>query len=131
MGSPVNRERSLSVAEFLSRLDVCYQHQSGVVQSAGSGDLTGIQLRKAKEASPWAQCVLGHLGRLLWMEDADGSPKAGSKRMLEVFRHFDEDGNGLLERGEFAKAVKALLAEYKDRLPAAIWEETASDEHIR
>lgn len=28
------------------------------------------------QASPWARSVLSRLGRLLWMEDAEGSPKA-------------------------------------------------------
>merc|ERR1719277_298539 len=50
--------------------------------------------------------------------------------MLDVFRFFDADGNGLLEREEFANAVKTLLSEFGDELPESITEETASDERI-
>merc|ERR1712187_931438 len=81
-------------------------------------------------ASPWVRSVLSHVGRLLWMEDAHGSPKAGSTRVLSVFRSFDENNDGLLERNEFAKAVKHLLKEYGPQLPAAIAEETATREKM-
>merc|ERR1711957_55149 len=54
----------------------------------------------------------------------------GSTRMLEVFRYFDQDGDGLLQRKEFGEAVKALLAEYNAVLPVELAAETASDERI-
>lgn len=123
--SPVGR--SICVFEFLSRLDVCYQHQAAVEKSAAKAPPA---LRPVREATPWARSVLGHVGRLLWMEDAEGSPKAGSQRMLEVFRYFDEDGDGLLQRSEFAQAVKTLLQEYSSELPAELAETTASDERM-
>eukprot|EP00428_Durinskia_dybowskii_P033917 CAMPEP_0170273086 /NCGR_PEP_ID=MMETSP0116_2-20130129/36504_1 /TAXON_ID=400756 /ORGANISM="Durinskia baltica, Strain CSIRO CS-38" /LENGTH=511 /DNA_ID=CAMNT_0010524311 /DNA_START=37 /DNA_END=1571 /DNA_ORIENTATION=- len=87
--------------------------------------------RSAKqEPTPWARSVLSHLGRLLWMEDAGGSPKAGSTRMLEVFRHFDFNGDGLLQREEFTKAVKTLFAEYASVLPPALVAQSASNDRI-
>lgn len=113
--------RPLGVFEFLARLDICFQHQEGAEQNSTA---------RQKEASDWAKSVLSHLGRLLWTEDAGGSPKAGSSRMLEVFRYFDEDKDGLLERAEFSQAVKRLLAEYARDLPEALAAETASDERI-
>jgi len=124
--SPVGR--SICVFEFLSRLDVCYQHQAAVEKSAAKA---APGLRPRREATPWARSVLAHVGRLLWMEDAEGSPKAGSQRMLEVFRCFDQDGDGLLQCEEFGQAVKTLLQEYAAELPAELAEETASDERIR
>ncbi|CAK9113325.1 unnamed protein product [Durusdinium trenchii] len=121
--SPVGRP--LGVFEFLSRLDICFQQQASL-NSKGSE-------KRLEKASPWARSVLGRLGRLLWMEDAEGSPKAASARMLQVFRYFDkepndlldpfDDGDGLLQREEFSQAVKQLLAEYKEA-------ESASDERI-
>merc|ERR1711976_314203 len=50
--------------------------------------------------------------------------------MLEVFRYFDEDKDGLLQRKEFAEAVKRLLQEYARELPEQLSVETASDERI-
>jgi len=135
--SPVGRP--LCVFEFLSRLDVCFQHHAGVVQGTAAAAPQGgggVESKApslpqpVREATPWASSVLSHVGRLLWMEDAEGSPKAGSQRMLEVFRCFDADGDGLLQRDEFAKAVKALLAEYAQELPPELAAETASDERI-
>lgn len=123
----------MKVFEFLSRLDVCYQHQAGVVQGTAvdsSATTAPGMPQPRREPTPWARSVLAHLGRLLWMEDAGGSPKAGSTRMLEVFRDFDADCDGLLQRSEFAMAVKTLLAEYAKELPAAIAAETATDERI-
>lgn len=46
------------------------------VASQASLNSKGTEKRLEK-ASPWARSVLGRLGRLLWMEDAEGSPKAG------------------------------------------------------
>ena len=37
-------------------------------------------LGAAVQASPWARSLLSRLGRLLWMEAIDGSPKAGNFR---------------------------------------------------
>jgi len=144
--SPVGR--STDVFEFLSRLDVCYQYHHSVErgklmpdtspEAGGQKDFSNVSSSTSSapgspraEASPWARSVLAHLGRLLWMEDAGGSPKAGSNRMLQVFRYFDEDSNGLLERAEFEKAVKTMLTEYRAELPDAIARETACDERIR
>ncbi|CAK9007400.1 unnamed protein product [Durusdinium trenchii] len=118
--SPVGRP--LGVFEFLSRLDICFQQQASL-NSKGSE-------KRLEKASPWARSVLGRLGRLLWMEDAEGSPKAASARMLQVFRYFDKDGDGLLQREEFSQAVKQLLAEYKEDLPEMLKAESASDERI-
>ncbi|CAJ1407771.1 unnamed protein product [Effrenium voratum] len=118
--SPVGRP--LGVFEFLSRLDICFQQQASL-NSKGSE-------KRLEKATPWARSVLARLGRLLWMEDAEGSPKAASTRMLQVFRFFDKDGDGLLQREEFSQAVKQLLAEYKEDLPEMLKAESASDERI-
>lgn len=124
--SPKNN--SLSVAEFISRLDIVYQHESNVSRTL---DGSGSGSAQPKEpVSQWARSVLAHLGRLLWMEDADGSPKAGSKRMLTVFKYFDEDGDGLLQRSEFAEAVKTMLSEYKEELPPALVGKPPDDAQI-
>ncbi|CAJ1358592.1 unnamed protein product, partial [Effrenium voratum] len=64
--SPVGRP--LGVFEFLSRLDICFQQQASL-NSKGSE-------KRLEKATPWARSVLARLGRLLWMEDAEGSPKA-------------------------------------------------------
>jgi len=50
--------------------------------------------------------------------------------MLEVFRQFDEDRDGLLKRVEFAGAVKALLVEYERELPAVLAQASVSDERV-
>jgi len=118
--SPVGRP--LGVFEFLSRLDICFRQQASLSAS-------GAETRLEK-ASPWARTVLVRLGRLLWMEDAEGSPKAGSTRMLEVFRNFDQDGDGLLQRREFSKAVKQLIEDFREELPEMIRTEHATDEKI-
>jgi len=117
--------RPLGVFEFLARLDICFQHQAGMTQNS-----TSSLAARQSTASPWAKSVLSHLGRLLWTEDSGGSPKAGSSRMLEVFRYFDEDKDGLLQRAEFSEAVKRLLAEYARDLPEPLAAGTASDEHV-
>jgi len=131
--SPREQSRPLSVFEFLSRLDVCYQRQSarGVTMADSETGVDKPALKQpTKEGSHWVRSVLNHVGRLLWMEDASGSPKAGNDRMLAVFRHFDENGDGLLARSEFAKAVKTLLKEYSRELPPQISEETATAARI-
>lgn len=123
--------RSMGVFEFLSRLDVCFRHQESVQQAlAGQeqiGSQGGLSLRPTRETTPWVRSVLAHLGRLVWMEDAGGSPKAGSTRMLEIFKHFDADGDGLLRENEFGDAVRTLLDEYKDSLPEALVADPVSD----
>jgi len=134
--SPVNR--SIGVFEFLSRLDVIFRHQAGVLHALAADGETGSlaappsvgPASAVREPTPWARSVLRHLGRLLWMEDAEGSPKAGSTRMLEVFRHFDEDGDGLLRQDEFAGAIKTLLAEYAPLLPEALTSQAVTDDKL-
>lgn len=112
----------LGVFEFLSQLDICFQHQTSVA---------GNKSKKAQaQPSPWVKSVLAHLGRLMYMEDAGGSPKAGSQRMLEVFRFFDQDGDGLLQRDEFSEAVRKLLSLYSKELPAALSVESATEKLI-
>lgn len=130
--SPTNNSRPLGVFEFLSRLDVCYQRQTakGVTMADSKGAQQDKPAESMKKAPPWVTSVLNHVGRLIWMEDAHGSPKAGNDRMLAVFRHFDENNDGLLARGEFAKAVKTLLREYAAELPSQISEETATSDKI-
>lgn len=118
--SPVGRP--LGVFEFLSRLDICFQQQASL-NSKGPD-------KRLEKASPWARSVLSRLGRLLWMEAIDGSPKAASTRMLDIFKQFDQDGDGLLQREEFSQAVKQLLAEYKRDLPEMLTAESASDGRI-
>lgn len=118
--SPVGRP--LGVFEFLSRLDICFQQQASL-NSKGPD-------KRLEKASPWARSVLSRLGRLLWMEDAEGSPKAASMRMLDIFKQFDKDGDGLLQREEFSQAVKQLLAEYQRDLPEMLNAESASDGRI-
>jgi len=118
--SPVGRP--LGVFEFLSRLDICFQQQASL-NSKGPD-------KRLEKASPWARSVLSRLGRLLWMEDAEGSPKAASQRMLDIFKQFDKDGDGLLQREEFSQAVKQLLAEYQRDLPEMLNAESASDGRI-
>jgi protein phosphatase len=134
---PAADGQSMDVWGFLSRLDVCYQHHSSVsqgvpmgAQAEGSPEKEPVGPRPLSPPSPWVRSVLTHVGRLLWMTDAAGSPKAGGHRMLQVFQRYDDNGDGLLERAEFAKAVRHLLKEHENQLPASIHEETATSERI-
>jgi len=134
--SPVSKP--MDVWGFLSRLDVCYQHQTGVQQGVAMAAEHGGSPSKNPEfgskplvsASPWVRSVLSHVGRLLWMEDAGGTPKSGNTRMLQVFRSFDKNKDGLLDREQFTTAVTNLLIEYDAQLPPSIKASTATSENI-
>jgi len=89
-------EEDIEVETFLAALVVAAREQNEEHQSRHA---------RARKAWPkWATSYLRHLGRDLW------EMGKGDHHLLELFKSFDADGNGLLDPAEFVRIMADLQA---------------------
>ncbi|CAD7947499.1 unnamed protein product [Amoebophrya sp. A120] len=111
---------SISLLEFLSRLEVCYTgyNVQRVRQKVEAGIKEGPDAEQSimnlKFGTSVVATSLRLIGQEIYAESEDS--RSASKRTHKIFQEADKDQDGLLSKAEFLDVVDQLLARFKDFL---------------